>query len=196
VNYAGSPCEVHHREGAFGPSSLLVVLGTLRFLRLRICAGKALKKERDRHVQCLAQLIEAAGADRVFGLLVFVQLLVSDTQGCGKFWLAYTQFSAQIPKSRRKSGPAPSPLDPSRPVCDPRLRTESALTIDDSVAREGAVPLAAAGPPSAATTPRHASSVNPPVWWWWENPLQASRPKGLGAGALMLTSRRGGAGPD
>jgi hypothetical protein len=55
--------EVHHREGAFGPSSLLVVLGRLRFLRLRICARKALKKERDQHVQRLAQLIQAAGAD-------------------------------------------------------------------------------------------------------------------------------------
>src|SRR5438309_8608230 len=41
VNYAGSPWEVHHREGAFGPSSLLVVLGRLRFLRLRICAELA-----------------------------------------------------------------------------------------------------------------------------------------------------------
>jgi hypothetical protein len=47
-------------------------LRPLRLLRLRIVLGDGLKKKRDRHAQSLAHLIEAAGADTIFGLLVFV----------------------------------------------------------------------------------------------------------------------------
>jgi len=62
----------------FGPSSLLPRFGALRCLRLVIGPLDALEEERDRHVERLAQFIEAAGADTVFGLLVFVELLVGD----------------------------------------------------------------------------------------------------------------------
>jgi hypothetical protein len=111
VNYAGSPCEVHHREGRSARHRRWLSL--LRFLRLRICARKALKKERDRHVQRLAQLIEAAGADTVFGLLIFVQLLIRDAQRGGEFWLTYSQFSAPLSQAQTDMGIDPDEAHPA-----------------------------------------------------------------------------------
>ena len=71
----GSRCEARYLENMFGPLSLLASLAAVRLLRLRVGSCDALKKERDRHTQHVAQLMEAAGTDSVFGLLVFVQLL-------------------------------------------------------------------------------------------------------------------------
>src|SRR5262245_20113736 len=71
-------------------------LAPLGLRRRRMSPRDTVKKERDRHVEHLAQLIQAAGADAVFGLLVFVKLLVGDTQGGGKIWLAYTQRSSPL----------------------------------------------------------------------------------------------------
>ena len=42
------------------------------------------------------QLIQTAGADTVFGLLVFVHLLVGDAQVCSKFMLAHAQRSSPL----------------------------------------------------------------------------------------------------
>jgi hypothetical protein len=100
LNIIGSRCEARYLENIFGPSSLLAGIGTVRLLRLRIGSRDALEKERDRHTQHLAQLMESAGTDAVFGLLVFVQLLVFDAQGCGQLWLAYSQGEPPLSHTR------------------------------------------------------------------------------------------------
>jgi hypothetical protein len=62
--------------------------------------GNTLEKERDRHIQHLAQLIDSTGADTVYGLFVFVDLLKRKPQGCRQLWLAYSQHHSSLSQTR------------------------------------------------------------------------------------------------
>jgi hypothetical protein len=83
--------------------------------------SSTLEEERDRHSQRLAKLVEAAGADTVFPMFVFVDLLERKTQGCRQLRLAYSQYDSslmqprcdmQIDRSKSFSAPwhRPAPL--------------------------------------------------------------------------------------
>ena len=61
---------------------------------LRRLGRQSFKEERDRHVQCMAELIQHAGADTVRTVLILLDLLVgvADVIGKGSDWLSFNSL--------------------------------------------------------------------------------------------------------
>src|ERR1051326_25837 len=125
VRYGAVSCK---KLDCFTTAQLIGVIAGCERCDCHQSISSTLEEECDRHSQRLAELVEAAGADTIFPMFVFVDLLERKTQGCRQLRLAYSQHDSSLMQprcdmqiDRSKSFSAPwhrsLPFDESLPDC-------------------------------------------------------------------------------